>query len=80
MAERELKHSLSENRNNCSGVFGYYIPGSEEEKPITLYFPSIVHMRIRNLIIPECFYEDNIHLTDYGNIVYGNKIAEEIKK
>lgn len=27
---------------------------------------------------PECFYRDNVHLTDYGNRIYGDKIAKAI--
>lgn len=49
---------------------------------ITENYKNIVPINARNFIqqYPECFYKDNVHLTDLGNILFGNRITEEIKK
>ena len=49
----ELKHSISEDKNNCSGSFKYTLSDLEKDERITLYFPATVCMKIKNLVIPD---------------------------
>ena len=45
-------------------------------------YENIIPINAKNFVpqYAECFYSDNVHLTDLGNYIYGNKIAFEISK
>ncbi len=42
---------------------------------------NVIHINATNFApqYPECFYSDNVHFTDLGNVLYGNELVKAIK-
>ncbi len=67
-ADKKSNQTLQEVRNIISHIISKYdnmIPINAKE-----FIPQY----------SECFYPDNVHLTDLGNVVFANKLIKEIKK
>ena len=47
------KYNISEDKNEALGTFSYEIPESENEKRVTVYFPSTAVIKIKNIVIPD---------------------------
>lgn len=45
-------------------------------------FQNVIPINAKDFVpqYNECFYEDNIHYSDLGNILFGNELIKEIKK
>ena len=50
-------------------------------KSIAKEYKNIITINAKNYIqqYPECFYSDNVHMTDLGNIIFANNMLKDIK-
>ena len=52
LVDKVYKYSLSKDKNEDCDTFKYYIPESEKEQRVTVYFPTTACMKIKNLKLP----------------------------
>lgn len=53
LVDKVYKYNLSKDKNTDTDTFKYVIPESDKEQRVTVYFPTTVCAKIKNLILPE---------------------------